>query len=102
DRRLVTDDLAGLRLTDEELPAPDFMQESATRLSSAAIGTATHLVMRRRDLTGGLATSATIKALIQELAIEQLIDDKLAPLILVDKIARFFTDSPRSEERRVG
>ena len=74
------------------------MQESATRLSSAAIGTATHLVMQRLDLTGGLPTSATIKALIQELVIEQLIDDKIAPLISVDKIARFFTDSPLGKQ----
>lgn len=98
DRRLVTDDLAGLRLTDEELPAPEFMQESATRLSSAAIGTATHLVMQRLDLTAGLPTLATIKALIQELVAEQLIDDKIAPLISVDKIVRFFTDSPLGKQ----
>ena len=96
DRRLVTDDLAGLRL--RESYRRQIHEESATRLSSAAIGTATHLVMQRLDLTAGLPTLATIKALIQELVAEQLIDDKIAPLISVDKIVRFFTDSPLGKQ----
>jgi ATP-dependent helicase/nuclease subunit A len=98
DRRLVTDDLAGLRMTDEELPEPDFMQESATRLSSAAIGTATHLVMQRLDLTKGVPTEVVIRTLIQQLVNEKLIDDKIAPLISVDKIGRFFNDSPLGKQ----
>ncbi|WP_165314676.1 helicase-exonuclease AddAB subunit AddA [Weissella sagaensis] len=93
DRRLVTDDFAGLRALDETLPEPAFMQVSTPQVSPAAIGTATHLVMQRIDLANGQIDTATIRALIQQLVTDKMIDEKVAPLISVTKIQRFFTES---------
>lgn len=93
DQRLVTDELAGLRATDDTLPEPEFMQTSTPKVSPAAVGTATHLIMQRIDLSQGEPQIADITSLVEQLTADKMIDDKVAPLIDVQKIYRFFTES---------
>ena len=54
--------------------------------------------MQRLDLTKGVPTEVVIRTLIQQLVNEKLIDDKIAPLISVAKIGRFFNDSPLGKQ----
>ncbi|MGL4266743.1 MAG: PD-(D/E)XK nuclease family protein, partial [Weissella cibaria] len=98
DGRIQADEFAGLRFTDETLPEPTFMQEAETRISSAAIGTATHLVMQRVDLSTGAPSQADLRALVADLVDQELIEDKVAHLISLSKIERFFTNSPLGKQ----
>ena len=98
DGRIQADEFAGLRFTDETLPDPTFMQEAETRISSAAIGTATHLVMQRVDLSTGAPSQADLRALVADLVDQELIEDKVAHLISLSKIERFFTNSPLGKQ----
>ena len=96
--RLDVTDMSGLRLTDETLPEPEFMQEAETRISSAAIGTATHLVLQRVDLQHGAPTRDDLRELVADLTAQGLIEERVAPLISLAKIERFFADMPLGKQ----
>jgi ATP-dependent helicase/nuclease subunit A len=93
ERRLNGDALAGLRFTNDNLPDPDFMQQAATRISSAAIGTATHLMMQRVDLTHGAPDEAALIFLRDQLVADGLIEPAVGALIKVPQIAAFFNET---------
>ncbi|MDR3191320.1 MAG: helicase-exonuclease AddAB subunit AddA [Lactobacillaceae bacterium] len=94
DTRLRVGDASGLRYTNSQLAEPKFMQTAATKISSSVIGTATHLVMQKVDVTKGTPDELAILALINELVQEELIEAAVAPLIGVKKIVQFFTATP--------
>ena len=98
DARLDVADMSGLRLTDETLPEPEFMQEAETRISSAAIGTATHLVLQRVDLQHGAPTRDDLRELVADLTTQGLIEERVAPLISLAKIERFFAEMPLGKQ----
>lgn len=98
DRRLPSDQIGGLRYVDTELAQPKFMQNGQARISSTAIGTATHLVMQRLDLQAGRPGADQVKALIQRLVADHAIEEAVAPLIRVDQIVAFFATVPLGKQ----
>ena len=93
DKRLQADDLAGLRFTNDTLPDPQFMAASQEQVSAAAVGTATHLVLQRVDLRTGAPTLDMLQELVATLVNQELIAERVASFIALDKIVRFFSES---------
>ncbi len=93
DRRLVGDDLAGLRFTATELPEPEFLQIDDGKVAPAAVGTATHLIMQRIDLaqTGDLKT--IIDQVVSTLVDNGMIEPAVAEHVNLTQIEYFFTES---------
>jgi ATP-dependent helicase/nuclease subunit A len=93
DVRIDGDALTGLRFTNDDLPDPEFMQQASTRISSAAIGTATHLVMQRIDVTNGAPTEQDVRELLERLVAEAVLEPQVAALVRVPQIVAFFNDN---------
>lgn len=98
DRRLPSAQVGGLRYVDSDLAQPKFMQNGQARISSAAVGTATHLVMQRLNLQAGRPKSDQVKDLIQRLVADHAIEAAVAPLIRVDQIVAFFETVPLGKQ----
>jgi len=93
DNRLQANGLAGLRFTNDTLPEPKFMAMAQAQVSPASVGTATHLVLQRIDLSNGAPTLNDLQALVTELVTQELIEERLVPAIALDKIVQFFSES---------
>jgi len=93
DNRLQVNGLSGLRFTNDTLPEPKFMAMAQAQVSPAAVGTATHLVLQRIDLSNGAPTLNDLQTLVAELVTQELIEERLVPAIALDKIMQFFSES---------
>ena len=93
DKRLDPEKQTGLRFVDTELSTPKFMQEQTTEPSAAAIGTATHLVLQRVDLSNGAPTEQDVTVLLDNLVNSDLLDAEIAKRVQVAKVIEFFTES---------
>lgn len=92
DRRLVGDDLTGLRFKTTELPGPAFMQTKDNKVSPAAVGTATHAVMQKAELTNGAPTHEQLQMVVDQLVSDGIIEAPVAEHIRLDQIEQFFTE----------
>lgn len=93
DKRLDPEEQTGLRFVDAELSKPKFMQEVAIQPSAAAIGTATHLVLQRLDLSQGVPNEASVQRLLDSLVATGLLEKAIAQEVRVTDVVKFFTDS---------
>lgn len=93
DKRLDPEKQTGLRFVDAELSKPKFMQEKVSEPSAAAIGTATHLVLQRVDLSEGAPSEQDVVVLLDNLVETGLLEADVAKLVKVENIVKFFTDS---------
>lgn len=75
-------------LWQKDLPLPAFMSDGQTRPSSAAVGTATHLVLQNWQF-GEIATETAIEQVIATLVDSDVLDAGVANLINRQQLLRF-------------
>jgi len=90
DQRLDPQKTTGLRFVNDSLPEPKFMQSSETQVTPAAIGTATHLILQRLDLSQGAPTEAVVEQLLKTLTSDGLIDAEVAKRVEISTVVNFF------------
>ncbi|WP_072152493.1 helicase-exonuclease AddAB subunit AddA [Weissella viridescens] len=90
DERLSAQNEVGLRFVNESLAEPEFMQHQTKRVAPAAIGTATHMVMQRVDLTHGAPTLADLQTLLNQLVTNESIEADVAKRVDLQRIESFF------------
>ncbi|MFR0591984.1 helicase-exonuclease AddAB subunit AddA [Limosilactobacillus mucosae] len=75
----------------DDFAQPEFMTTQQHQLSATEIGTATHLVFQKLDLTGGVVDEKLVKQTIAQLRMDQLLSsDELAAAIDVEGIVAFY------------
>lgn len=85
-------DTAANRYLNNEFATPNFLNQTSTKPSSLAIGSATHLVLQTIDLSQSIDEDI-IKSQIEQLVVNRAIEQPVAQAINVANLTRLFTTS---------
>lgn len=98
DARLSAEGITGLRFVNDQLEQPQFMQMQTNQVSAAAVGTATHMIMQRADLSAGAPTLAQLQTLLDQLVATASIEAAVAQKVQLAQVASFFTDNALGQQ----